>query len=111
MSGNVRLDKRMYIFLIVLLVLFFVCFLSSFIIEGIKQKKIISIRRLLNDMPVKEQYGDGNFSETEPLLLDACTLKQMNDGPDLQNENFKTIKVRSYGSECELVSLEKGIWW
>ena len=47
----------------------------------------------------------------KPILLDKSILRQTNDGPDLQDKNFRPIKVRSYGTECVLVSSEKGIWW
>lgn len=111
MVGNVRFNMRVYVQLVFLLVLFFVLILISFFIEGIKQKRIISIRNLLEETNVKGQQNNESFSETEPLLLEKSSLLQTNDGPDLQDENFRSIKIRSYGTECELVSSEKGIWW
>lgn len=111
MVGNVRINMRVYVQLVFLLVLFFALILISFFLEGVKQRRIISIRNLLEDTNVKRQQNNENFSETEPLLLEKSSLLQTNDGPDLQDENFRAIKIRSYGAECELVSSEKGIWW
>lgn len=111
MVGNVRFNTRVYLRLVFLLVLFFVFVLVSFFLESVKQKKIIAIRNLLEETGIKEQQNRENFSDHEPLLLDKSILRQTNDGPDLQDKNFRPIKVRSYGTECVLVSSEKGIWW
>lgn len=89
---------------IAMLVILFSFLVAWFLREGKIQKKIITIRNILGS------EGQDNFIENEPLVMSKDALPQQNEGPNQHDKKFPSIKVYSYGSDCQLAPKTKGIW-
>ena len=81
---------------------------TLYLIDRIRQRRIIARRKRISEENIlKDTRHD---PETTPITVSKMMLRQDNQGPDPYDRKYPSIKVRSYGKGCELVSAEKGIW-